>query len=143
MAAADRPYQGFLGTWVLIPESCKYEQGEPPQDGRYVIVESDGRLTFTIDWTDAAGSKHHVSFGGVPNGQPVPFAGGELADALSISSPSDRHLDSVAYWRGEALMWAERQLDDTGNAMRVVQQVKLPDGSRPTNVSLYRRFLPS
>jgi hypothetical protein len=40
-------------------------------------------------------------------------------------------------------MWAERQLDDAGNTMRVVQQVKLPDGSRPTNLSLYRRWLPS
>ncbi len=143
MTASKPPYERFLGTWVLIPDSCQYEQGEPPRDGRYVIAEADARLTFTIDWSDAAGSKHQVSFGGLPDGQPVPFAGGELADALSIAAPSERRLDSVAYWRGEALMWAERQLDDAGNTMRVVQQVKLPDGSRPTNLSLYRRWLPS
>lgn len=143
MTDSEPPYARFLGTWMLVPESCSYEQGDPPREGRYVIAEADGRLVFTIDWTDAAGVQHHVSFGGIADGTPVPFAGGELADALAISAPSQSRLDSVAYRRGEALMFAERQLDDAGSAMRVVQQVRLPDGSRPTNVSVYRRYLPS
>ena len=142
-SSSQRPWAGFLGTWVLIPESCDYEQGLSPRAGRYVISEAEGRLTFTIDWVDAAGASHQVTFSGIPDGEPARFAGGELADALAVSMPSARRLDSVAFRGGQALMFAERQLDDSGMAMRVVQQVKLPDGSRPTNVSLYRKHLPS
>lgn len=142
MASPPPPYKDFLGTWVLQPTACSYEQGAPPREGKYVIAEQDGRLVFTIDWMDAEGVRHHLSFAGTPDGRPAPFAGGALADALSIAAPSTRRLDSVAYKNGEALMFAERQLDETGQAMRVVQQVRLPDGTRPTNTSLYLRYLP-
>lgn len=136
-------YDGFLGTWILIPESCVYEQGAPPQQGRYTIDEAEGKLVFAIAWTDAEGKSHEVSFSGAPDRKPVPFAGGALADALSIEAPSQRLLLSSAFKDGALLMAAERQLDDTGTAMRVVQQVRLPDGTRPTNVSVYRKVLPN
>lgn len=142
-SSSQRPWAGFLGTWVLIPESCNHEQGLPPRAGRYVISEAEGRLTFTLDWVDATGASHQVTFSGIPDGEPARFAGGELADALAVSAPSSRRLDSVAFRGGQALMFAERQLDDGGTMMRVVQQVRLPDGSRPTNVSLYRKHLPN
>lgn len=134
-------YSDFLGTWILIPESCVYEQGAPPQQGRYTIAEEAHELVFAIAWTDAAGKSHEVSFRGVPDGKPVAFAGGPLADALSIEAPSPTRLLSSAFKAGELLMAAERQLDDTKTAMRVVQQVRLPDGTRPTNVSMYRKVL--
>jgi hypothetical protein len=36
-------------------------------------------------------------------------------------------------------MVAQRQLGDSGDAMRTVQMVRLPDGTSPANVSVYRR----
>ena len=139
MTSTKAKYADFLGTWLLIPESCQYEQGAPPRQGRYTIAEETGRLLFTIRWVDADGASHDVAFSGVPDGQPVPFAGGPLADALAISAPSDRRLDSSAFKDGELLMAAERQLDETRTSMRIVQQVRLPDGTRPTNISIYRK----
>ncbi len=36
-------------------------------------------------------------------------------------------------------MVAQRQLDDTGTAMRVTQLVRFPDGTHAANVSIYRK----
>lgn len=134
-------YVDFLGTWRLIPESCDYEQGEAPRAGTYVIKERGGALVFDIDWTDAEGTTHSASFSGVPDGQPRPFAGGDLADALSVTAVSDRELCSSALWRGEELMVAQRQLDETKTAMRVVQLVRFRNGTEATNVAIYKRQL--
>ena len=39
----EKLYKDFLGSWQLIPDSCKYQQGEPPKSGEYHI-EVDGEL---------------------------------------------------------------------------------------------------
>src|SRR5690606_11342740 len=136
---ADSPYADFLGTWLLDPTSCAYQQGEPPRSGRYVIEERDGALHFTMEWVDATGTENRAAFSGIPDGEPRPFAGGDLADALSIEAPSPRELTSAALYRGVERMFAQRQLDDTRQVMRVTQIVRLPDGTNPSNVALYRR----
>jgi hypothetical protein len=134
-------HAGFLGTWILDPKSCQYDQGEAPAASRYHIEERAGRLYFSIEWTDTEGVDHRVEFSGVPDGSPEPFAGGELADALSVTAVSDTELTSSAFWRGEELMVAQRQLDPSGTAMRVIQLVRLPDGTRPTNIGVYHKQL--
>lgn len=137
---SDEPlYAGFLGTWVLIPESCRYEQGDPPRAGIYRIAEVDGRLKFSIDWVAADGEAHQVEFDGVPDGAPVPFAGGDAVDAMSVHAVSPRDLRSSAFWKGQELMVAQRQLDESGRAMRVTQLVRFPDGTHLANVAIYRR----
>ncbi|HLU64694.1 MAG TPA: hypothetical protein VKZ63_00370 [Kofleriaceae bacterium] len=136
----DAPiYQAFLGTWILDPTSCRYEQGEPPQAGVYRIEQAGDALHFHVEWTAADGTRHEVEFSGVPDGRREPFAGGDLADALSVHAVSPRELTSSAYYRGTERMVAQRQLDDSGNAMRVVQLVRLPDGTSPANVAVYLR----
>lgn len=139
----DAVYAGFLGRWILIPESCDYEQGEAPRDGAYRIEAREGRLWFTMEWTEADGTTRRAAFDGVPDGVPVPFAGGEAADALSVHAVSRRELRSSAYWQGEELMVAQRQLDESGTAMRVTQIVRFRDGTRLANVAVYRKYLPS
>jgi hypothetical protein len=139
VSAARPVYAAFLGTWVLEPGSCQYEQGDPPRAGTYRIAERGDELAFRVDWTDAEGHEQSVEFGGVPDGVAVPFDGGALADALSITAVSERELRSAAFKDGVELMIAQRQLDETGAAMRVVQVVRLPDGSAPANVAIYRR----
>ena len=137
----EKVYKGFLGRWQLIPESCQYEQGEAPIEGSYEISDDNGVLHFTMSWRDASGESHQVSFSGVPDGSKQPFSGGELADALSVTAVSERELRSSAFYQGKELMVAQRQLDETGQAMRITQVVRLPDGSQPANVSVYRREL--
>lgn len=138
----NRPtYFGFLGWWELIPESCDYQQGDPPRAGTYRISEVDAGLRFDMAWTDAAGKQQEACFSGQPDGKPTPYNGGPLADALSVTAVSARELNSSAFLEGRELMVAQRQLDDTGGAMRVVQVVRLPGGESPRNVSVYRRVV--
>ena len=137
----DKIYAGFLGRWRLIPESCQFEQGEAYADGFYEILEVSHRLHLRMEWTDVEGAHHRAEFSGVPDGSMQPFKGGNLADALSISAVSNRDLRSTAWYQGRKLMAAQYQLDDTLQAMRVVQIVRLPDGSQPANISVYRKEL--
>ena len=140
----ERVYKDFLGLWQLIPESCQYEQGDPPQSGVYRIEENkDGTLEFTAEWTDAEGKADSVSFSGFPDGTKMPFNAGELADSLAIEAVSPRELNSYAYLDGRELMVAQRQLDATGQAMRITQIVRLPNGESPGNVAIYRRVRPN
>ncbi|WP_417457431.1 hypothetical protein [Kordiimonas sp.] len=136
-------YGDFLGIWELEPETCEYEQSEPPQQGHYIISECAEGLLFQMTWTDSAGEEHNYSFTGVPDGTARPFAGGELADALAVSVPSDSELTSSAYYKGNELMRATRLLHADGMHMDVLQTVHLPDGTKPTNKARYRRKLHS
>lgn len=138
----DDVTKGFIGAWILIPESCNYEQGDPPLEGSYRISETEhGRLDFEIAWTDSGGERHAVSFSGVPDGEPAPLEGGELADTMSVSAVSARELTTRAYWRGKERMVAQRQLDESGAAMRVTQLIRFDDGTTLANTSIYRKQL--
>ena len=138
------PYEAFLGLWQLIPESCRYQQGDAPRSGTYRIDEPQpGHLRFTAMWIDGDGNDQSVTFEGPADGRQMPFDGGDLADALAIAAVSDRELNSYAYRAGQELMVAQRQLDATGAAMRITQLVRLPNGESPANVSIYRRITPN
>lgn len=143
MTTSKPLHADFLGTWILMPETCDYQQGDPPRSGRYEIDEDEGELVFTIAWEDQEGNAEKASFRSVPDGSRRPFAGGELADELSVTAISPRELNSAAFYKGEERMVAQRQLDDTKNAMRVTQVVRFPDGESLANIAIYRRWLPS
>ena len=134
-------YAGFLGTWILIPDSCQFEQGEPHLAGTTTIREDGDQLIFDLTWTEADGQEQQASFAGVPNGVPAPFNGGPLADALKVEAVSATDLRITASLDGRELMTVQRQLDRTGQAMRVVQVVRLPGGTAPANVSVFQRML--
>ncbi len=139
MAKTCKTWERFLGTWILDATTCRYQQGEPPLSGRYHIMADGDALVFTISWADAQGQSHEVSFRGRPDGSHVPFNGGPLADALAITLVSDNQLNSSAFNAGVELMTAQRTLSDNGQAMHVIQTVKLPDGAAPTNHATYDR----
>ena len=137
-------HAGFLGTWVLLPETCVYEQGLPPRAGTYRI-EEDGDAPALLDILKRRvdGAAHAVTFAGRPDGVAVPFAGGDAVDAMAITLASPRDLRSTAFWRGQERMVAQRQLDARGDAMRVTQLVRFADGTHAANVAVYRRHAPS
>ena len=46
MATAD--HDDFLGIWELLPDTCQFEQGDPPRAGTYRIEQTDdGAVRFT------------------------------------------------------------------------------------------------
>jgi hypothetical protein len=136
--STDRLYAGFLGTWSLIPESCHYEQGAAPRSGSITIAEEGKQLRFTMRWT-VEGVDQEATFIGRADGEPFAFDGGPLADAMKITAVAANDLRTSAFFRGRERMVVQRQLDGTGQAMRVTQLVRLPDGSTPANVAVYRR----
>ena len=143
MSDPSPTFAAFLGTWQLIPESCVYEQGDPPRSGSYEIREEGETLVFSMRWEDAMGQHHHLSFSGRPDAVAAPFDAGELADSLSVTAVSSRELNTSAYLRGKEIMVAQRQLDDTLMAMRITQVVRLAGGTSLFNTSVYRRFMTS
>jgi hypothetical protein len=141
MSKKDPDYHAFIGSWILDPASCQYQQGDPPKAGSYRIEEEGEQLSFAMQWIDSAGENHEARFSGPYDGTKVSFAGGDLADELCIEVVSERELNSEAYYRGKRRMVAQRQLDETLTAMRISQVVFLPDGSHLANVSLYRKAI--
>ena len=135
----SKPYQLFLGEWELDVNLCHYEQGEPPRSSTYLIREDDDELLFEMSWMDAAGETHQMTLRGVPDGELVPFNGGELVDALSITAVSTHELNSAAAMKGVVLMSVIRRLSPDGQQMAVMQEVKLPTGEVSTNKSVYSR----
>ncbi len=134
----DKPHHRFLGHWKLDPASCKYRQGLPPTAGTYTISEDGETLVFDMAWTDSDGETHTAQFSGRPDGVAVPFKGTDLVDSFSITAESASELNSSAFLKGDKLMHATRTLIDD-NTMRIVQTVYLPDGSAPSNRSVYYR----
>ena len=44
-------FAGFIGHWLLIPESCQYEQGEAPLEGQLSVLAVDDELHLSFDRT--------------------------------------------------------------------------------------------
>ena len=40
---------GYIGTWILVPELCLYEEGNPPVRGVYQIAQLDEGVRMSID----------------------------------------------------------------------------------------------
>lgn len=137
---ADPVHLNFIGTWLLEPGSCEYEQGKPPRSDRHHIAEDNGELVITMNWTDAEGEDHHASFRAPADGSKIPFNGGPLADTLQVSVPSPSELHLSALCDGLELMTATRTLNPDGTAFELVQTVHLADFTTPTNRGTYRKI---
>lgn len=128
----------FLGHWDLDPASCKYQQGEAPLSGTYVISTDGDTLAFDMTWKDARGEDQTARFTGKPNEAPAPFPNTDLIDSLAIRADNNSEITIAAYLGDEMLMRTSHILVDD-QTMRVVQTVYLPDGTSPSNRSVYYR----
>ena len=135
----SKPYKLFLGDWVLETRLCDFEQGEVPFSATYHIHDEGGDLIFDMRWTDQQNETHEMSLRGEPNGELVPFNGGDLVDALSITVVSSHELNTAAAMNGVVLMSVIRRLSPDGQQMAVLQEVKLSTGEISTNKSIYIR----
>ncbi|MBU2534175.1 MAG: hypothetical protein KKB37_15650 [Alphaproteobacteria bacterium] len=130
---------GFLGTWLLDPASCVFEQGDPPRAAVHRITLEGDELVITMNWTEASGETGHAAFRVPADGTPVPFSAGPLADMLRLSSMSTSELTLSASCNGLELMTAKRVLASDGRSLALTQTVHLPDFSAPTNTATYAR----
>lgn len=143
MSSLAPPYAGFLGTWLLIPQTCVYQQGPAPLAGRTTIAARDGALVIAMTWTAADGFEHRAELVARPDGVAAAFVGGDAIDALALAVVSPRELRATGTWRGARRMVSQRQLDATGQAMRVTQVVWFDDGTQLADVAVHRRHVPS
>lgn len=132
----------FIGTWHLLPESCRYAFGRPPADGRYAIDQSaDGEVLLESEWISASGRRHVLRFLGPIDGRPHPLAHSRIAEAIQLDYVSPQQFNSSAWRGGYKVMWAERRLIQPGE-LRIDVHGRLANGAVYTNTDVYRRHRP-
>ncbi len=128
---------GYVGTWILVPELCIYEEGNPPLSGVYRIAQIDDVVQISIDWQAQDGSKHQIQFQAPDSGVRQPGKSG--APDLSITRVSPLILDSRAYVGDDEVAYAHRRASDDGRLLATVQVGRRPDGTSFRNFQVYRR----
>lgn len=142
MTTADR----FLGTWELVPELCLYEGRRRPAEGRYVIAPAgEGALRLTVRWRMAdEDAWQEATFGGPCDGSPqaVPAAGAPVPgapDRFTLTRVDEGTLDSATSLGGAEIASARRVASADGELLAVVQEARMPAGTRVRNFQVYRR----
>jgi predicted SnoaL-like aldol condensation-catalyzing enzyme len=128
----------FLGTWRLDPDASRYEAGQPPLDGAYMLGYDGEYLHFDIEWTGADGQPQRQAIDAIPDGREHPYAGPGV-DSICYTLVDAVTLDSTASLAGRVIAHARRVLQEGGAVMEIVQSGPLPGGGRFANRSLYRR----
>lgn len=128
----------YIGAWVLVPELCLYEEGNPPEWGIYQIAQLDEGVRISIDWEAQDGSKHHIAFQAPDDGVKQP-SNGPGTSYLSITRVSPLILDSHAYLGEEEVAYARRRVSEDGCLLSTVQVVRRADGTSFRNFQVYRR----
>jgi len=128
----------YLGTWILVPELCLYEEGSPPVSGIYRISQLDDDVRISIDWEAQDGSKHQIEFQAPDSGvkQPSRTPG---PSHLSITRVSPLILESSAYSGDEEVAYARRCASEDGLLLSTVQVGRRPNGTSFRNFQVYRR----
>lgn len=131
--------EGFLGTWILAPQSCSYALGEPLREGRYTI-QRDGPtdLRVTMEWVNEAGMHLTDATTLVPDGQIYAFEGPGV-DGISLTLHSDHILETAAYRDSQRLMTVRRVLSRDLTTMTVVMSGRTPQDKLWENRAIYRR----
>ena len=148
MLAVRRHYRGFrmdleekrtyLGTWILVPELCIYEEGIPPVSGIYRISQLEGDVRISIDWEAQDGSKHQIEFQAPDSGLKQP-SNNPGTSHFSITRVSPLILDSRAYAGEEEVAYARRCASDDGLLLATVQAGRRANGTSFRNFQVYRR----
>jgi hypothetical protein len=128
----------YTGTWILLPELCLYQEGQPPTRGVYTIVQCGSAVEFSIDWTALDGSSHTISFGGPVDGSTQPIEAQPGAE-LSIAAISPLILDSTVRAGSRVVAYARRCVSNDGQLLATVQEGYRADGSTYRNLQVYRR----
>lgn len=129
---------GFLGKWIMQPELSDYSEGEPPKSGAYEIVQDGDKLTFIMDWVDAAGEAKHLAYSEICDGQYHPYTDAPIADEICLTLKSDTVLESIAKLNGEVKLSAIRTLSANGQ-LKVSMSAQTAAGKPFTHYSIYQK----
>jgi hypothetical protein len=125
--------------WVLVPELCIYEEGEPPLEGVYRITSKEGLVDLRIAWRDIHDQTHSIQFGGPCDGESHQSDQPGIA-AVSFTQVDELTLDSAAFSEdGTELMWARRRKSEDGWLLSTVQRLRREDGTTYSLTQVYRR----
>ena len=127
----------YVGTWILIPELCIYQSGEPPLNGIYKIQSDGTEVRFSLTWTDKEAAEHAIEYGGPIDGSK------HLIDASDSTSTAflrvdENTLDSTVYDNDRKTMYA-RRIVSAGNDLLAVVQVEYKPENNSSNFQVYRR----
>jgi len=128
----------YLGTWILVPELCLYEEGNPPVSGIYRISQLDGDVRISIDWEAQDGMKHQIEFQAPDSGAKQP-SNNPGTSHFSITRVSPLILDSHAYAGEEEVAYARRRASGDGLLLATVQAGRRANGRSFRNFQVYRR----
>jgi hypothetical protein len=128
----------FVGTWQLDPMQNKYEFGDPPQQGLYIIEPNGTGYLVTMKWTNTAGKALEMQYEATPDGVEYP-ANAPGVDTMSMTRVDERTLDSAAMAGGQVIAYGRRVLSEDGQTMTITQSGKTPDGKEFSNLSVYVR----
>jgi hypothetical protein len=133
---AKRP--AYAGTWLLLPELCLYDEGDPPTSGVYTIAWSPSRIDISIAWQATDGQRHSISFGGPSDGTRQP-TGNDVPSHLSVTHIDTSTLDSSAFDGAAEIAYARRRVSRDGRLLATVQTGLGRDGTRFRNFQVYER----
>jgi hypothetical protein len=131
----------YLGTWILVPELCIYQEGEPPTRGVYTITQDGREVEISIDWTARDGKSHAIVFGALDDGTPRPVPERPESE-LSITAVSALILDSAVRVGTQTVAYARRCASADGQLLSTIQQGHRQDGTAYQNFQVYRRGSP-
>lgn len=135
--------EGFLGIWTLNPARSKYELGQPPQAGTYILEPDGDGLKVSMKWVDANNNEHSQVYRGIPDGKHYPYTENPAVDAMTMTLIDAKTLDTSALKEGQIVSYARRVLSDDGATMTITMSGKTPQGTEYTNLAIYEKLNPN
>lgn len=128
-------YDLFIGTWILDPESLKYEHGKPGLRAVYTVERASRGLTFSLDADDPDGNLLKFVYGGPVDGVDREISPGVT---LSLGWVDPFTIESVLKRGGKvADRWTRTVSPDDPDRMLIAQTGVTPQGNPFTNRSTY------
>lgn len=126
----------FLGTWTLLVESCKYEQGVPPVSATHVFSDagSPNLLHFVVHWEEVDGKENHSEYDVLVDGSPheINFNGYKM----TVTASATEHKFKVFYEREDCTI--EFECDSATGLMQLLMK-NLLDGKWYNLHQTYRK----
>jgi hypothetical protein len=127
----------YDGVWRLLPELSFYEDGQPPQEGRYEINVEGKNVSFSVRWR-ADDKDQSISFSGPLDGQ-LHHSDAAPNAKVSFTHVDENTLESAFSVDEVQMAFARRQVSHDGALLAVLQVNTKPDGSSVRITQVYRR----
>lgn len=135
-ASYASPIAAFMGTWQLNTAKSKLAAG----GGRNTTVAytmSDGKVTCTIDGTDASGQTLHSVWTGQLDGKDYPVTGDPASDARSYRVVSSHIIVATEKKDGKVVDHARIVVSADGKTRTVTVRGRNANGKRTVSVAVY------